>query len=96
MKIVLRPHLKLRLRERKIPLNYPGKITKEADQIYFDNSTGHNIAVKNLEYNGKVRPMITAYDIIGIEIQIITVHPSTDKEIDNKLVRKRWSKNEKN
>lgn len=35
-----------------------------------------------------------AYDIIGSEIQVITVHPSSDQEIKNKLERGRWIKNE--
>lgn len=96
MKIVLRPHLKIRLKQREIPLNYPDKIVAQPEQKYFDNQTGHHIAIKKLEYNGKVRPMVSAYDIISKEIQIITVHPITYQEINNRLERQRWIKNEKN
>lgn len=94
MKIILRPHLKIRLEQRKIPLNYPIKITKDPEQKYFDTLTNHLIAIKNLEYNDKVRPMVTAYDIIGQDLQIITVHPSTTQEISNKVKRERWVKND--
>jgi len=40
--------------------------------------------------------MAAAYDIINNEIQVITIHPTTNQEISNKLSRKRWIKNEKN
>ncbi len=96
MKIVLRPHLKIRLEQREIPLNYPSKVVTKPEQKCFDNLTGHQIAIKKLTYNEKIRPMVVAYDIIGDEIQVITVHPTTDQEINNKLKRKRWIKDEKN
>lgn len=95
MKILLRPHLKIRLRERDIPQNYPNKIISDPENKYFDTSTNHRIAVKKLEYNGKLRPMAVAYDIIGLNIQAVTVHPTTDQEIKNKLKRKRWITDEK-
>jgi len=94
VRILLRPHLKIRLKERIIPQNYPNKIVSTPDEKYFDTATNHHIAVKKLEYNGKVRPMAVAYDIIGKIIQVITVHPTTNQEIKNKLKRERWIKNE--
>lgn len=96
MKILLRPHLKIRLKERNIPQNYPGKIVSNPDEKYFDTATNHQIAVKRLGYNGRLRPMAVAYDIIEEDLQIITIHPTTDQEIKNKLERKRWLKDEKN
>lgn len=88
--------LKIRLKERNIPQDYPSKIVSSSDKKYFDTATNHKIAVKKLEYNGKVRPMAVAYDIIGNDLQIITVHPTTNQEIKNKLTRERWIKDEKN
>lgn len=70
MKIVLRPHLKIRLEQRKIPL-------------------------KRLRYNQKLRLMVVAYDIIGDEIQVITIHPIAKQEIDNKVRVVRWTIYEK-
>ena len=96
MKIILRPHLKIRLEQRKIPQNYPGKILARPESKYFDILTSHLIAVRQLEYNGKVRPMTVAYDIIDNEIQVITVHPITNQEINNRVQRRRWIKDEKN
>ena len=94
MKIVLRPHLKVRLEQRGIPQSYPKVVVNNPDAGYFDTLTNHLIAVKKMEYNGKLRPMAVSYDIIGNIIQIITIHPVTEQEIRNKLERGRWIQNE--
>lgn len=96
MKIILRPHLKLRLQQREIPQDYPGKILSKPDNQYTDTLSNHQIAVKRLKYNGKLRPMAIAYDIIKSEIQVITVYPTTNQEISNRIKRRRWIKYEEN
>lgn len=90
MKIVLRPHLKVRLEQRNIPQSYPKKIVSNPDAKYIDTLTSHAVAVQKMEYNEKLRPMAVAYDIIGNIIQIITIHPVSEQEIQNKLKRGRW------
>ncbi len=94
MKIVLIPHLKIRLTERKIPQDYPKTIIQNFEEKYKDIDTGYNIAVRSMEYNEKLRPMVVVYDIIELEIQAITVYPISRQEIENKLNRGRWIKNE--
>ncbi len=64
MKIVYRPHLLRRLKQRKVPKDYPRQILQNPEQEYFDSATMHNIAVKRLPYGGKVHHMVIAYDII--------------------------------
>ena len=96
MKIVLQPHLKIRLKQREIPPDYPSQIFSQPDNQYLDTLSNHQIAVKKLKYNGKLRPMAIAYDIIKYEIQIITVYPVTDQEISNRIKRRRWIRYEKN
>lgn len=95
MKIVLRPHLKIRLEQRKIPQNYPIEVVRSPEYKYFDTETNHFIAIKKLEYNGKLRPIVS-YDLKGGIIQVITIHPVSEQEIDNKVKRGRWIKDEKN
>ena len=90
MRIILKPHLKIRLEQRLIPQAYPRKIFTQADHKYFDPLTNHYIAVKKLKYNKKLRPMVIAYDIINVEIQVITVYPTTEQEIKNRVQNKRW------
>lgn len=96
MKVLLSSHLKIRLKERKIPRNYPNKILSKPDARFIDSATNYKIAVKSFMYNFKVRPMVVVYDIIKSEIQVITIHPISSKEIANKLKRGRWVKDEKN
>lgn len=95
MKIVLRPHLKLRLKERFIPEDYPKRIIRQFELKFNDAITDHKIAIKSLEYNGKVRPMVVSYDIIGSELQVVTIHPTNEKEIKNRLKSGRWVEDEK-
>ena len=94
MKIVLRPHLKIRLKQRKIPQTYPKIVIQEFESKYLDTKTNHYIAVKNLEYGEKIRPMVVAYDIIDLTIQVITVYPTSEKEISNRIKIERWLKND--
>lgn len=95
MKILLSSHLKIRLKERKIPRDYPRKVLAKPDAQFVDIATNYKIAVKSLEYNFKIRPMVVVYDIIKSEIQVVTIHPISSKEIDNKLKKGRWKIYEK-
>lgn len=90
MRIILKPHLKIRLKQRLISQTYPRKILTQADNEYYDPLTNHHIAIKKLAYNKKLRPMVIAYDIIGEEIQVITVYPTTKQEIKNRVQKRRW------
>lgn len=96
MKIVYRPHLKIRLKQRKISFDYPKKIIELPDQEYFDTLAKRNIAIKKLFFEGKLRNIVVAYDIIKNKIEIVTIHVISDKEIESKLRMGRWRKNEKN
>lgn len=95
MKIVLQPHLKIRLEQRSIPGDYPKRVVIKPDAKYFDTLTNHTVAVRQMEYNGRLRPMAVSYDLKGGIIQIITIHPVSEQEIRNKLDRGRWIQNEK-
>ena len=96
MQIVYRPHLLRRLKERKIPKDYPKQILQDAEQEYFDSATMHNISVKKLPYGGKMHCMVIAYDIIENSKEIITVYPISELELSNKVKRGRWKTYEKN
>ena len=87
-------HLKLRLKIRKIPDNYPEVIYKNPDQKFLDNLEQTKIAIKKLKYNKKVRNMMIAYEEKDKEIEIITIHPITDEKILNRIMSGRWIKNE--
>lgn len=96
MKIVYRPHLKIRLKQREIPFDYPKRIVEQPNQEYFDEFTKRNVAIKKLFLEEKMRNIVVAYDIIKNTIEIITIHVISDEEIGNKVRSGRWIKHEKN
>lgn len=96
MKIIYRPHLRRRLKEREIPKGYPKKILQESEKNYLDTITDHNISIKRLRYNSKLRNMVIAYDIIGKNREIVTIYPVSESELRNRLKSGRWKGYEKN
>lgn len=90
MAIRISEHLKLRIRVRKINKLLPQKIIKESNDIFYDNETGHWIAVREEKYAGKIRPMVAVFDKINSDIEIITVYPSDDREISTRVEKGRW------
>jgi len=95
MRIIFSEHLKLRLKVRKIPKELPKKVYQKAKERYFDNKTCYSIAVSTAKYAGKKRKMVIVYEKSATQVKIITVYPTTDKEIKNRLKSGRWS-HEKN
>ncbi len=94
MEIYYTYHLKLRLKIRKIPEEYPKIIYKNPDQKFFDNLENTNIAIKRLKYNKKLRNMMIAYDIKDNKVEIITIHPINDEKLINRTLSGRWTENE--
>ena len=96
MKVVYKPHLKIRLKQRKIPIDYPKRIIESPNQEYFDTFSRRNISVKKLYFEGRMRNILVAYDIIKRNIEIVTIHVISSKEISNKIRSGRWKEYEKN
>ena len=64
------------------------------EQIFFDNAEKTWVAIKKLYYNKKIREMMIAYEKKKGDIEIITIHPIKDEKIINRIMTKRWTKNE--
>lgn len=94
MKIVYRPHLRRRIKERGFPTNYPKKIYKVAKLRFRDSQTGHLIAVAEMEYAGKLRKLAISYDIIEEQVEIITIHPILEGDVKKRVKSGRWRRNE--
>ena len=86
-------HLKLRLKLRKIPYNYPKEIYENPEQTFFDNIEKNFVAIKRMYYNEKIRNMMIVYENIKNEIHIITIHPITNEKIINRIINGRWTEN---
>ena len=92
MRIVYSQHLQRRLAERQFPSGYPRKVVETSKLKFFDNATGHWIAISKLKYANKLRSLAVSYDIIGETIEIITILPITDGDIQRRRIIKRWQK----
>ncbi len=83
-------HLKLRLRIRKIPYEYPSEIYHKAEQRFYDVIEKKNIALKELHYNKKIRNMMIAYEEKNESIEIVTIHPIAEERVINRILSGRW------
>jgi hypothetical protein len=93
--IIYTPHLKLRIKERKFPYDFPKKIYTSPEAKFFDNLTKSYIAVKTLFYAGKLRKISIAYIFDGLDVKIKTIHPEKESEISNRVKICRWMSYEK-
>jgi hypothetical protein len=90
MNITYTKHLKFRLKEREISLKLVREIFDRAEEFYFDSWRKHFILVAKVDFNGKLRKMLVSYDKIGQKIEVITVHPISQKDIKQRIKSKRW------
>jgi hypothetical protein len=94
MNVMYMVHLKFRLKMRNIPSSLPKKIFKQAKEHYYDNSTGHYVAVHKHEFNEKIREFAVTYDKKAKEdvIEIITIHPIKAYQKITRINSGRWQK----
>ena len=90
--IVYTDHLKLRLKIRKIPYDYPKIIFNNPEHKFYDTVEGTYIAIKKLNYNNKERNMMVAYEKKGNDVDIVTIHPIKEEKIINRTISGRWKK----
>ena len=89
-KILYTSHLKLRLKVRKIPYEYPKLILNEPDKRFFDVLEKRAIGIKKLKYNKKIRNMMIVYENKNDVAEIVTIHPISDEKIINRVANGRW------
>ena len=92
LKIKYAKHLKNRLALRNIEYDLPKKVFQSAEERYFDNDTGHLIAVMEKELYGKARELMVAYEKENDTITLLTIHPLKPGQKDNRIKSERWRK----
>lgn len=90
MELQYTEHLKLRMKLRDIPYAMPKKVYEEAEERYYDTSTSYHIAIKKLNYAGKIRTMAVTYNKHGNKIEIITIHPIKEGQKEKRISSGRW------
>jgi len=66
------------------------EVLENAKEFYLDSSRGHMIAIAKVNYKGKLRKMLVSYDKISTQLEVITIHPISEKDIEQKIASKRW------
>ena len=65
MQIIYSRHIENRLRLRQIEYDLPKRIIEQAEENYYDNETGHHIAMMKTEINNKIKEVMVAYTVEG-------------------------------
>jgi hypothetical protein len=85
-------HLNQRLRLREIDHELPGKIFKESQERYFDDTTGYLIAIMKTTLYNKNREVMVAYEEKDEVVTLLTIHPLKEGQKEKRICNNRWRK----
>ena len=80
------------MRLRNISQDLPGRIYQESRERYYDKETYHYIAIKEMEFKGKLRDMAITYTAISNRIEIIIIHPLRIYQKHQRIKTGRWKR----
>lgn len=90
MKIVYTDHLISRLKLRKIPRALARKVYLQKENVLYDTIENHYIALSMQNLFGKMRLLVVAFDKFEDKIELVTLYPATEKEVQNRVKSRRW------
>jgi len=90
MRIIYSWLIENRLRLRRIEYDLPKTVFEQANERYFDNETRYYIAVGRAIHYNKVRDIMVAYDIVGENVTLLTIHPLKKDQKENRIESGRW------
>jgi len=94
LNVVSSKHFAARKELRSINDGMAETIITQANEHYSDTQTNYFVAVKRMEFQGKVRDMSLTYSISEGKIVLITLHPLKDGQRENRVRSGRWVKHE--
>jgi len=90
MKIIYAQHLISRLKLRKISKNLAKKVYKNKELELYDVIKHHYIVLSRQELFGKIRLLVVVYDKSEDRIELITLYPTNEQEVNNRIKAGRW------
>lgn len=90
MKVILTNHLLNRLKLRNIPISLVHKVYKQQNQLLFDTVSLHYIALSKQDLFSRMRLLVVAFDKFEDHVELITLYPTTEKELSSKINSGRW------
>ena len=94
MRIEYSGHLKNRLKLRKIDYDLPKKVFEQNEEKYFDQTTGHFIAIMKSKIYSKIKDVMVAYVIEEDVIRLLTIHPLKERQKENRIKSGRWRRSD--
>lgn len=91
MKVIYSKHLCFKMQQRDISESVPGRIYRESTQRFYNHHSLRQIAVSEVFYRQRKVLMMIAYDQMPDEVEIITIHPITREQIQDRLRSGRWT-----
>ncbi|GIW48415.1 MAG: hypothetical protein KatS3mg078_2292 [Deltaproteobacteria bacterium] len=92
MQIKYSKHLENRLSLRKIEYELPKIIFEQSNERYYDEETGHFIAIMEVALYNKLRDVMVAYIIEKDCAKLLTIHPLKKGQKENRVKSGRWRK----
>lgn len=90
MKITYTAHLISRLKLRKIPKSLAKEIYNNRKTEFYDTLKNHYICLSRQELFGKIRLLVIAFDKTEDKVELITLYPTNQAEVENKIKIGRW------
>jgi hypothetical protein len=91
VQVIYSDHLRFKIRVRQIPEDLPERIYRESRQRYYNHHSVRHIAVMETHYQRRRILMMIAYDQLLDHVEIITIHPITKQQIQDRLTTGRWT-----
>jgi hypothetical protein len=91
MRVTYSKHLRFKMQQRAIPDSPPERIYRESTQRFYNHHSLRQIAVLEVLYRQHRALMMIAYDQMPEEAEIITIHPITRDQIQDRLRNGRWT-----
>ncbi len=92
MQIIYSQHIENRLRLRRIEYDLPKRIVEQTEERYFDNATGHLIAIMKTKLYNTIKEVMVAYTMEGESVKLLTIHPLKKGQKRNRVKSGRWRK----
>lgn len=91
MEVKYSDHLRFKMQVREIPEQMPERIYRESKQRYYNHHSLRRIAVMEVHHKQRRTWMMIAYDQTSDYAEIITLHPVTKDQIQERLRTGRWT-----
>jgi len=91
MRVTSSKHLRFKMQQPAIPDSVPERIYRESRQRFYNHHSLRQIAVLEVLHRQRWVLMMIAYDQTPEEAEIITIHPITRDQIQERLRSGRWT-----